>query len=135
MGEDVRKAIDAVFQGYLEGLRRGDVGAVVSSYAEDAVQLPPNADIVHGRKRVKEFTEATVQRGFVDAILTERELTVSGDVAYEIGQYTEKFRPKGKERSEIKGKYLLVFKRTADGWKIHREIWNSPRASRGISSI
>lgn len=82
MGEDVQKAIDAVFQGYLEGLRRGDVGAVVSSYAEDAVQLPPNADIVHGRKRVKEMTEAALQRGFVDAILTERELTVSARLPY-----------------------------------------------------
>ena len=49
MGEDARKAIDAVIQGYLEGLRRGDVGAVVSSYAEDAAQLPPEKDIVHGR--------------------------------------------------------------------------------------
>lgn len=124
MGEDVPKAIDVVFQGYLDGLRRGDVAAVVASYAEDAISLPPNRDIVRGQKKIKEMTEATVQSGFEEAVLTGRELSVSGDVAYEIGHYTEKFRPKGEELSEIKGKYLLVFKRTADGWKIHREIWN-----------
>jgi hypothetical protein len=33
------------------------------------------------------------------------ELSVSGDTAYEIGNYTEKFHPKGKESFEVKGKY------------------------------
>ena len=62
--------------------------------------------------------------GFEDAVLTGRELSVNGDIAYEIGNYTEKFHPKGKESIEVKGKYLVIYKNTADGWKIHREIWN-----------
>jgi len=50
-----------------------------------------------------------IQRGVEEAVLTERELSISGDIAYEIGKYTEKFRSKGKVQSEIKGKYLIVF--------------------------
>lgn len=127
MSDDVQRAIEAVFQGYLDGLRRGDVEAVVASYAEDAVSLPPSGDMVRGRKKIREMTEATIQGGFVDAVLSEIELSVFNDVAYEIGEFTETFRSEDKEHDEIKGKYLLVFIRTTDGWKIHREIWNLVR--------
>ena len=125
MEEDDRKALDDMFKGYFEGLKRGDVESVVALYAEDAIQLPPSRDIVYGRKMIKESIEALVQLGFEESVFTGREIAVSGDVAYEMGNYTEKFRPKGKEPFEFKGKYLLVLKRTASGWKIHREIWNT----------
>ena len=63
MSEDVRKAIDGLFEVYFEGLRKEDVASVVALYAEDAVQLPPSRDIVRGRNKVKEETETTVQGG------------------------------------------------------------------------
>lgn len=109
---------------WVEGLKRGAVTSVNALYAEDAVQLPPDRDMIRGRQKIKEFHNAGIQMGFEDAVLTGRELSVSGDTAYEIGNYTEKFHPKGKEPFEIKGKYLIVYKRIANGWKIHREIWN-----------
>jgi len=113
-----------VLKEWVEGLKRGAVTSVNALYAEDAVQLPPDRDMIRGRQKIKEFHNAGIQMGFKDAVLTGRELSVSGDTAYEIGNYTEKFHPKGKEPFEIKGKYLIVYKRIANGWKIHREIWN-----------
>ena len=124
MSEGVRKAIDKVLKDWVEGLKRGDVASVNALYTEDAVQLPPDRDMIRGRQKIKEFHSAGVQMGFEDAVMTGRELSVSGDIACEIGNYTEKFHPKGKEPFEVKGKYLIVFKRMADDWKIHREIWN-----------
>jgi len=124
MAEDVRKAVDKVLIRWVEGLRQGDVAAVNALYTEDAIQLPPNKEIIRGREKIKEFHSEGIQMGFEDAVLTGRELSVNGDIAYEIGNYTEKFHPKGKEFIEVKGKYLVIYKKTADGWKIHREIWN-----------
>jgi uncharacterized protein (TIGR02246 family) len=124
MAEDVRKAIDKVLTRWVEGLRRGDVAAVNVLYTEDAIQLPPDREMIRGREKIKEFHGEGVQMGFEDAVMTGRELSVSGDIACEIGNYTEKFHPRGKEPFEVKGKYLVIYKHTADGWKIHREIWN-----------
>jgi len=53
------------------------------------------------------------------------ELSNSGDTAYAVGTYTVKISRKGQEPIEDKGKYLLVWKHTATGWKVHRDIWNS----------
>jgi ketosteroid isomerase-like protein len=128
MSEDARKVIDELFKSYFEGLRQGDVASVVALYTENAIQLPPNRKITRGRQQIGESSKEAVQEGFENAILTEREVSISGDVAYECGSYTEKFHLKGKEPLEISGKYLIVFKRTADGWKIDRELWNTQTA-------
>jgi len=124
MTEDARKAIDEVLANWVEGLRQGDVAALNTLCTEDAIQLPPDREIIRGRQKIKESHAEAVQMGVKDAIITERELSVSGDIAYETGNYIEKFHPEGKEPFEIKGKYLIIYKHTADGWKIHREIWN-----------
>lgn len=124
MSEATRKAIDKIMNDWAGGLKRGDIDFVNTLYTEDAVQLPPDRDMIRGREQIKEYHSGAIQMGFEDAVLTERKVSVSGDVAYEIGNYVEKFHPKGKEVMEIRGKYLSVFKRTADGWKIDREIWN-----------
>jgi len=124
MSEGDRGDIDKVLIDWVEGLKRGDVASVNMLYTEDAVQLPPDRDMIRGRAKIKEFHNQGVQMGFKDAVMTERVLSVSGDIAYEIGNYVEKFHPEGKEPLEVKGKYLIVFKRMAEGWKIDREIWN-----------
>jgi ketosteroid isomerase-like protein len=49
----------------------------------------------------------------------------SGDTIHEIGSYTLKIHPKGQNPSEDKGKYIVIWKHTASGWKLHRDIWNS----------
>jgi ketosteroid isomerase-like protein len=50
----------------------------------------------------------------------------SGDTAYEIGKYTLKIQPAGQEAMTDSGKYLVVWKRQAEGtWKLHVDIWNS----------
>ena len=124
VSEDARIAIDKLLKDWVEGLKRGDIASVNALYTENAIQLPPDRDMIRGRQKIKEFHSAGVQMGFKDAVMTGRKLSVSGDVAYEVGNYIEKFHPKGKDPLEIKGKYLIVYKRVADGWKIDREIWN-----------
>ena len=55
MSEDVRKAIDKVLISWVEGLRQGDVAAVNALYTKDAIQLPPDREIIRGQEKIKEF--------------------------------------------------------------------------------
>ena len=125
MAEDVRKAIEKVNIKEGEGFRRGDPAAVAALYAEDAILLPPNSEMIRGRRKIEEFWSTAMQMGVKDAVLTTVELSVIGDTAHEIGNYTLKIHPQGRGPFEDKGKYIVVWKHTADGWKLHRDIWNS----------
>jgi len=68
---------------------------------------------------------AITQLGLKDAKLSTEELFGSGDIFTEIGSYTLKIQPAEQKPIEDKGKYVVIWKQTADGWKLHRDIWNS----------
>jgi len=125
MSEKVREAIEKANLKFAEGLRKGDAAGVAALYTEDAVLLPPNCEMVRGRQGIKEFWGAAIQMGVKNGVLTTVEVSGSGDMFHEMGKYTLKIEPKGQKPIEDKGKYIVVWKRTADGWKIHRDIWNS----------
>ena len=125
MGEEVRKAIEKVNLEFGEGFRRGDAAAVAALYTDDAVLLPPNSEIIRGRQGIEKFWREAIQKGLKDVVMTTVELSVSGDTIHVIGNYTVKIREKGQKLVEEKGKYLIIGKRTAAGWKAHRDIWNS----------
>jgi uncharacterized protein (TIGR02246 family) len=125
LGEKVREVVEGFNIGFCEGFRRGDAVAIAALYADDAVLLPPNRDMVHGRQEIEKFWAAVIQRGWKDMALATMELSENGDTAYAVGTYTVKISRKVQEPAEDKGKYLLVWKHTATGWKVHRDIWNS----------
>jgi uncharacterized protein (TIGR02246 family) len=125
MTEEVRKAIEKANLKFGEGLRRGDAVAVAALYTDDAILLPPNSEMIRGRQGIEKFWGAAIQMGVKDAVLTTMELSGSGDTIHEIGSYTLKIHPKGQNPSEDKGKYIVIWKHTASGWKLHRDIWNT----------
>ena len=57
---------------WVEALRTGEAEAINTLYTEDAIQLPPEREILQGREKIKEVHTEAVQMGFEDAILTER---------------------------------------------------------------
>ena len=126
MSEEVRKAITKANTKFVDELRKGNVKGVAALYTEDAVLLPPNSEKVHGRKGTETFWGGAIsQLGLKDATLTTDELIGSGDTYTELGSYTLKMQPRGQKPLEDKGKYAVVWKKTDDGWKLHRDIWNS----------
>jgi uncharacterized protein (TIGR02246 family) len=126
MVERVRKAIKEADIKFGEKIRNGDAAGVASLYTEDAVLLPPNSEKFYGRKGIEKFWAGAIsQLGLRDAILSPEEVFGSGDVFIEIGSYTLKIQPAGQKLIEDKGKYVVIWKQTTDGWKLHRDIWNS----------
>jgi len=131
LSEDIRRAIIKANSRFGEEVRKGDAKSLSHLYTEDAVLLPPNSGKVHGRKGAETFwSGAMTQLGLKDAILTTEELLGSGDTYTEVGSYTLKIEPRGQKPFEDKGKYAVVWRRTVDGWKLHRDIWNSDNSTK-----
>jgi ketosteroid isomerase-like protein len=60
--------------------------------------------------------------GIAAASLETADVEADGSLAYETGRYEMKLKD-GKVAD--RGKYVVVWKRTGNEWRIHRDIWNT----------
>lgn len=129
---DIRTAIESANATFIESMNSGVVaGAARGIYTEDAVIYPPGAEPVTGREAIVEFwSGATEQFGMTGVELTTVEVEPAGPgMAWEVGE----FEIQGADGPLDAGSYLVVWMDTADGWKWHRDIWNSDGAVSGAA--
>ena len=128
---EARAAIEAANAKFSEAFARGDAKALSAMYTSDAIAFPPDSEMIRGNEAIGEFWKATRDSGVRGAALTTVEVGRSGDVAYEVGKVSLTIQPVGKEPTTAVAKYVVVWKRQADGsWKLHRDIWNSLPAAK-----
>jgi len=123
----VRSRIEETNEQFMKAINRGDTASVAALYTEDAVVLPPNAEIVRGRDAAKALFDGMIQQlGIPTLTLSTVDVTELGDTAYEVGNYTMKLQPPGAAPVDDNGKYVVVWKRQTDGaWKLAVDIWNT----------
>ena len=122
MSTDVRAEIDAVNAQFADGAGRGDIEAMGGVYTDDARILPPGSPMVEGRAAIQEFWASAAQAlGVTGVDLATDVLETQEEVAQEIGAYTIH----GADGVLDQGKYVVIWKRTGDGWRWHWDIWNS----------
>lgn len=122
----VRQSIEASNLRFGEAVRQGDAAALAALYTDDARLLPPNSEMIQGKDGVQAFWTGGLQMGIKDAVLTTLDVVGMGDAVCEIGQYALTIQPEGQGAIGDKGKYLVVWKKAADGaWKLHVDIWNT----------
>jgi len=92
--------------------------AVPDVFTEDALRMPALEDPVRGRVAIGEALAGSV--ALASARFDLAEIEIEGDFAYAVGRYA--VRPPGGQ--ELTGKFLEVWKRTAEGWRIHRVMWD-----------
>lgn len=126
MAEQARRQIEKANQRFGEGIRKADASIVGGLYTTDALLMPPNFETIRGREGTQKFWEGAIKMGVKDALLKTVEFVDKGDTAEEIGNYTLRIHPSGQSPFEDRGKYVVLWKRDADGeWRLHRDIWNS----------
>ena len=118
---DIKSEIQRLSEKFSQAASNGDADGVAALYTEDAIILPLEAPTVKGRAAIRDFWKPLVESG-VKAKLTTTEATRAGDFVHELGTYTLKHAD-GALIQE--GKYIVIWKRSGDTWKIHRDIWNS----------
>lgn len=120
---EVRAVIEASNAKFGEAVRAGDAAAIGALYTPDGAVLPPGAPTATGTAAVSAFWGASLAAGLSDATLTTGGIAYSGgEFATEIGSATLGTRDGGTTDG---GKYMVLWKQTPDGWRMHRDIWNA----------
>ena len=113
---DQIKALDS---GVANAINSGDAAAVARKYTDDASILPPGAGRMDGKEAIQGYWQAGIDAGLSDVSIVATSVDVTGDSSVTVGTLTGKMGD-----AELAGKYIVVGRRTDDGWKIHRDIWN-----------
>ena len=124
---DPRSEISEAARRFLRSFAQHDIAAIAACYTEDAQMLPANMKPIEGRAAIGAVFKFTGGQGHTLEFLT-RELDVLGATAVEIGEYV---RRAGDGSTVDHGKYIVIWKRVAGEWKIHRDMFNTnqPRAA------
>ena len=118
---DIKKEIEKANGKFGEFVRRSDAKALSGLYTNDACLLPTGMSFVKGRKAIEQFWGGAIKgMGPKDAILKTVEVVGSGDTVTEMGEYLLTL-----QSTQDKGKYVVVWKNTPEGWKLHWDIWTS----------
>ena len=82
--------------------------------------------MLSGRQAIQEFWQGVIDSGIRGATVETVDLEELGDTAIEVGAYTLDIRPAGGEATQDVGKYVIIWKRQADGsWKWAVDIFNT----------
>jgi uncharacterized protein (TIGR02246 family) len=123
---EARAAIAVANSKFSKAFEAGDANTLAALYTEDAIAFPPDHEMVKGRRAIGDFWKATHQTGVKSAVLKTIDVGRNGDVAYEVGTVLLTIQPEGNAASTASAKYVVVWKRQADGvWRLHLDIWNS----------
>jgi uncharacterized protein (TIGR02246 family) len=123
--DEIRQLIDR----YVTAGSNGDLQGVLDTMTDDIVFLPPNDTPKVGKEELRGWLQPFQQAYTSKDVAQSRELRIAGDIAYEWGLFQETFTPKdpasGNKPIRLDGKYLRIYHRQKDGWRMARACWNS----------
>jgi uncharacterized protein (TIGR02246 family) len=123
--DDVREAIEQVNSQFVEAYKAGDAATIASLYTDTAKMLPPDATEIAGQDAIQNLWQSWIDDGLKDLTLEAIEVESSGDLAYEIGQFSLQAPAENDAMVTATGNYVVVWKRGGDGnWRLHVDTWN-----------
>ncbi|HEY8745774.1 MAG TPA: hypothetical protein VIU62_22025 [Chloroflexota bacterium] len=129
MGEDAAfvAAVHALDTAFVRHAGEGELGQLVAAcYAAYALLLPPSLPLVQGHGQIREFFRELLGAGAFRVARETNLIHAAGTIGYGVGRYTCVCRQAVGEAAPDSGKYLLVYRRQADGaWKIALDMFSS----------
>jgi uncharacterized protein (TIGR02246 family) len=114
--------IEAVNAKWTEFFGKGDFAAIASLYTTDAIAFPPGSAMVQGRAAIEAMLKGMGEQ-VSDPKLTTLDVKPLGPTAArEIGTFS--FKTKAPSPQEVTGKYVVVWDKVGDDWKLASDIWN-----------
>jgi len=114
--------IDAVNAKWIDFFNKGDFGGVASLYSEDATAFPPGSAMVKGRAAIAVMWKDMAEQVSDLKLTTVDVKSLGPSAAREIGTFS--LKSKGPKPQEITGKYLVVWEKIGNEWKLAADIWN-----------
>lgn len=122
---DAAEEIEALSSTFETAFNTGDAAGVAALYTEDAVIMPPDAPRIDGREGVQGVWQGVIDAGGADLDLVTEEVIDLGDTATELGMFTLTAPDGSGGRVSVNGKYIVVWKKDGEDWKLHWDIWNA----------
>jgi uncharacterized protein (TIGR02246 family) len=119
----IKNQIQKADDQYSEAFNRGDAAAVADNYTDDAVALPPGAEMVRGKQAILEFWKKAVTQLTDLKAKTLEAKPVGRTYLREIGSFS--FKTRTDPPQEIAGKYVVLWQKVAGRWKLNTDIWNT----------
>jgi ketosteroid isomerase-like protein len=126
---EVKKAIGASNDVYFSAFEKNDSPAFLNSYAKDACILAPGAPPACGQQKAGQFFRAAYDRYGLRGgkFITTAVYGDGEDYVTEEGQW-QSLDAKGELFDH--GKYLVLWKKTPEGWKMFRDAFSSDETSK-----
>jgi uncharacterized protein (TIGR02246 family) len=114
--------IEAVNAKWAEFFNKGDFAAMAALYTDDATAFPPGSPMVKGAAAIGAMWKKTAE-GVSDPKITTLDVKSLGpSAAREIGTFS--LKTKGPTPQEVTGKYVVVWEKVGNDWKLAADIWN-----------
>jgi ketosteroid isomerase-like protein len=114
--------IEAANAKWIEFFNKGDFAGVASLYTIDATAFPPGSAMVNGNAAIGEMWKSMAEQ-VGDPKLTTLDVKPLGTAAArEIGTFS--LKTKGSPGKELSGKYVVVWEKVGNEWKLSTDIWN-----------
>lgn len=120
--QDATEEITARNEAFMEAYNRGDLDEIVVQYTETTRLYPPNDKEIQGTLAISEFWQSMKNNGMDKVELNTTSTQRVGDSLNEIGTY-KIYSSTGQLVDE--GKYIVIWQKTGDEWKVQEYIWNS----------
>lgn len=120
--ETLKEVIEKNTKAFTEAHVTRDTALLNNSFTRDARVYPPHSGMVSGYADI-----ATLNRDWVNYGIHEfREVSTNfygcGDYLIDEGIYFLKY---GEEQTIDRGKYINIWKKEINDWKIHGNMWNT----------
>jgi uncharacterized protein (TIGR02246 family) len=120
-GADEKGDIQALNDAFSAAAHSGDSAAMAALYAPDAVMLPPDNSVVSG-PAIGPYL-ARLEKGAANLKLTTTDVVrLSPDFIREVG--VASFDTLGDKPVNVKGTYVVVWKRIGGTWKLWTDIFH-----------
>ena len=110
---------------WAKNLHAKKLDEITALYAEDAVFLQPSGERVTGRPAIHDLCKNVMETFTSDITLHSIVSEVSGDLAYDSGDFHETLvKLSDDTKADVQGNYLMIFKRQHNGsWLILEQVW------------
>ncbi len=122
VADDPVERAKAVVRAHEAAVRAGDLDAILSNAAEDAVLVAPNTPMTVGKFAIRGLYEHLLQMGAWEFLHEYAGAEVAGDLVVLHGVARGTLTPSGGSSAPFANNFILTFKRQADGqyrfWRV-----------------
>lgn len=116
----ILSAIDSLRSNYQTAVNNGNYEKLSGLVTKDAKMVQPGTSEWDAMRKA---AEGPFPKGATIDIRPMETHVMSKDWAYDMGSSTISYTPEGADDSKtLTDTYLVILKRTDDGWKVHREV-------------